>query len=585
MKIDKKYIIKKNKSNTILINKYDTDEIYLFDKVSKIIIDNIDKDENYVVNLIIEKYNVDYKIALNDYRFFIKSINNFTNIETNKISSSKLNSLLNSNNIKECTIEITNVCPFKCDHCYLPKNNHKNMNFNEFKNVVDQLYSLNVNHILLTGGDPLYNPSFNKMYAYLKNKGLFVHINTTLYYLNDNLIDLFKKFKPDGIEISIYGYDNNSYDKFTHSKNSYDNVINNIKKLQNIGVKINLKTVLTKNNYLYISDIKKLSKQLNLPFRYDYILFPKLNEIGKKNSELLKPSQIIEVIKQDNEDVEYFKNAVKNIKLIQKNYVPSDNIFQCRLGKDRIFIDLFGNIKLCMVTLDKININDMSILDSVDYLNDKINILKLKKEDKCYNCYKKKICRYCPGRFKMETLSYTKPPKFYCDLADRLIKEFDIMFELYDNKNKITKNKYDVIYKFIIDNYLDRFKDKKRDEVDTIDAYNNWVNMILNTQNYNILLYYKNNKIIGFIAFMYIDNYLCLSEVQFDINYKNKGYLKDMLKEVIDRSDKSKYDKIYGNINKNNELSKNVFTHIGFKNPEKNRYEISYNDLLKWINS
>ena len=159
------------------------------------------------------------------------------------------------------------------------------------------------------------------------------------------------------------------------------------------------------------------------------------------------------------------------------------------------------------------------------------------------------------------------------------------MFELYDNENKITKNKYDIIYKFIIDNYLDRFKDKKRDEVDTIDAYNNWVNMILNTQNYNILLYYKNNKIIGFIAFMYIDNYLCLSEVQFDINYKNKGYLKDMLKEVINRSDKSKYDKIYENINKNNELSKNVFTHIGFKNLEKNRKEISYNDLLKWINS
>ena len=159
------------------------------------------------------------------------------------------------------------------------------------------------------------------------------------------------------------------------------------------------------------------------------------------------------------------------------------------------------------------------------------------------------------------------------------------MFELYDNKKKIPKTKYDVIYKIIVDNYFDRNKEllSKRDEIDTEEAYNNWVNTILNTKNYNILLYYKDNKIIGFTAFMYTNNELCLSEVQLNIEHKNKGYLKNMLREVIKSTDKNKYDIIYGTINKKNLLSKQVFTHIGFKNTDKNRYEITKEKLDDWL--
>ena len=40
------------------------------------------------------------------------------------------------------------------------------------------------------------------------------------------------------------------------------------------------------------------------------------------------------------------------------------------------------------------------------------------------NCNKKSLCRYCPGKFYMETGSLTNVPNFYCELADKLIKEF-----------------------------------------------------------------------------------------------------------------------------------------------------------------
>ena len=158
------------------------------------------------------------------------------------------------------------------------------------------------------------------------------------------------------------------------------------------------------------------------------------------------------------------------------------------------------------------------------------------------------------------------------------------MFELYSYENKIPKEKYDVIHKIILDNYFEVHPEINKDEYDYVNTYNTWVNTILNTKDYYILLYYIDNKIIGFVAFMYKDDYLWLSEVEFNMNYKNKGYLKTLLKKVIDISDKSRYSKVIGQINPKNTLSRAVFTHIGLVNTYKNRFEISLDNLLKWLN-
>lgn len=161
------------------------------------------------------------------------------------------------------------------------------------------------------------------------------------------------------------------------------------------------------------------------------------------------------------------------------------------------------------------------------------------------------------------------------------------MFELYNLENKIPKEKYDKIYQIIIDNYFERNKDliSKRKEIDTEEAYNNWVKTITTTEDYNIILYYLNNDIVAFVAFTYVTDGLCLSEVQIKKEYQGKLILKQLLKEVLKNCKKSKSKKILGTINPNNKKSIQVFTHIGLKNTINKWYEISYNDLEKWINN
>ena len=91
--------------------------------------------------------------------------------------------------------------------------------------------------VYLTGGEVLTHPDFEKIYIYLKTKGVFVVILTSLSLLNEQHIELFKKYPPLRITASIYAMSSNSFKTVTglngeKYKTLIDNVIT-LKKIRN----------------------------------------------------------------------------------------------------------------------------------------------------------------------------------------------------------------------------------------------------------------------------------------------------------------------------------------------------------------
>ena len=274
-------------------------------------------------------------------------------------------------------------------------------------------------HLLLTGGEPMLHKNFIEIYLYAKKMGLIVNINTNLSLMNDHILETFKLYKPGIIEISVYGYDDNSYEEFTHFSKGFQIVDENINKLLKSNINISLKTVLTKKSKNYIAKIKNYAIGLNVPFRYDYIIFPKLDST-LPNPERCSPKEIIDVLKNDIDAVYLYKNRINNMKKIKIN----NYIFQCEIGKNRIFISADLDIRPCLVVPIKQNYNDVNINEAFDKFAAEIINYKFQKDSKCKKCIKKSVCRYCPGRFYMESGSFEIVPNFYCDLADKIIKEF-----------------------------------------------------------------------------------------------------------------------------------------------------------------
>lgn len=583
MNLKSKYLIKKNANNTLLISKSDSNKIYKFDGVGKIILDNIDIPRDEVIKMLNQQYGVEIETLENDYDDFLQELNTLEELDLSveKVTGTDLNNLLESKEITSCMVEITNRCQFRCDHCYVDKSQKKDMNFKTYKKIIDELYEINCFTITITGGEPLLNKDFKKMYLYAKQKGMRVGINTNGYFINEDIIKLFNKYKPHQIEISIYGYDNKTYEEFTHYKNSFEIINNNIISLINNNINLKLKTVLTKKNVMNFEQIRKYCNKYSSEFRYDYNIFPKVTEeIFKKNEESLLPNEILKIIKMNKDDTEYFKTAVNNL---NKNLEINDNVFQCSVGKEQIFIDCYGNIKPCLVVNEKYNIEQYKIIDALNMFRNGICKLHFSNNSKCKKCYKKKLCKYCPGKFQLETGSYETPPKEYCELCDLLISEFEEKFkyQIFSNENMPENLILLNMCKILVENY-----NMINDTNDSVDiSFPEWLNMIENTQNYNMLLCFKNEELVGFICYTYIDIGLMLSEVQIKKEYQGKyDILRKMLKQVIDKSDKRLYSDVYGTISSKNLKSQNVFKHIGFENTKGILYKININTLINWIN-
>lgn len=323
------------------------------------------------------------------------------------------------NKIKSCLIELTNCCNFRCEHCYVDKQKHLFLDVNLLRTFLIELHSIGCMEVTFTGGETLLYPYFKEIYLFAKNLGFFVNINTNASLLNESIIEFFIQFKPKLIEISLYGYNNKTYDDFTKTVNMFEKVKNAINLLKKANLSFALKTPISKKNYKHLNELKDFAKQNNCEFRWDYYIFPSIGKEIGLNSEQVPEEELIEIFKQDDEIVEYFKNKIKNLKLEESN-----KIFQCTGGEENLFLDCEGVIHMCISMRNSVcKYPNYSIKDAINYFKE-FKEQEFSENNVCKNCNKKSICKYCPARFQGETGDFCKPHSWHCNLANLIIKNF-----------------------------------------------------------------------------------------------------------------------------------------------------------------
>lgn len=157
------------------------------------------------------------------------------------------------------------------------------------------------------------------------------------------------------------------------------------------------------------------------------------------------------------------------------------------------------------------------------------------------------------------------------------------MINLYDNniEDNVLRQMYNILIENLFITYPDFLKEKNKH--DNKENYDMWTNMIKETKNYKVITYTENNKVVGFLNYSIIEGNLWISEVQIKNDYKNRGILKKLIKRFVLLDEIKKYDSITIHINDRNNVSKKVFTHIGFKPTSNTLYKISMKDIIKWL--
>ena len=169
-----------------------------------------------------------------------------------------------------CQIEITYRCNHLCTFCYNSPSGEREMTTEQILEAVRKVSELGVLYMTLTGGEALCHKDFFKIAAEVRRLGMALRIYSNGYLLADKkMVRKLKALNPMEVEISIHGARPETHEALTRIKGSLEKTIKAVENLNEAGIKVNLKTPITRLNQNELFDIKALANRLGRPITFD----------------------------------------------------------------------------------------------------------------------------------------------------------------------------------------------------------------------------------------------------------------------------------------------------------------------------
>ena len=343
--------------------------------------------------------------------------------------------------ITSVMLELTYRCSEKCIHCYnegatrndeevSKRGNRQELNFDDYKRVIDELYEQGLMKVCLTGGDPFSKTFAWELIDYLYKKGIAFDVYTNGQRIVDN-VEKLANYYPRVIGVSIYSGIPEVHDYITRTKGSWERSMTVVRRLSELAVPMNLKCCVMRPNvksYFMVADI---AKQYGAVPQFEISLTDSI-EGDRCVSKYLRmtPEQLEIVLRDDNVSLYVGKEAPNyggQQKPLEENpcgagynsfcITPEGNLIPCCA-----FHTLFGNIK------------ERSVSEIIEGSKELLywRGLKLSDYEECGQYDYCAYCNLCPGNNFIEHGTPLKASEVNCymaktrfTLAQKMILGFD----------------------------------------------------------------------------------------------------------------------------------------------------------------
>ena len=243
--------------------------------------------------------------------------------------------------------EVTNKCNFACPHCY--KEAHMDgcyLDMDKMHRIVSEFAGFSPN-IVLTGGEALMHPQIEDIL-----KMTVMNFETTLMtngYLLDRIdIELLSRLKR--LQVSMYGYDDESYYSFTKNRNGFSRLSSGFEKIRKCkGLEMVLTVGMTRENINQLDKYVEAAIGLGAPALFFGVALPvgranEGNDIFEFNErEGLRAYNLVSELRRQYEAkirIMPFENQGDYVPLHQKS-------LGCQGGKSNIVINEKGMVRPC----------------------------------------------------------------------------------------------------------------------------------------------------------------------------------------------------------------------------------------------
>lgn len=342
------------------------------------------------------------------------------------------------------TLELLPLCNMNCDMCYVRLNKDelaqkgRIREKQEWLTLARQMKDEGVLFLLLTGGEPLLYPDFQELYKGLLDMGMIVTINTNGTLINEKWADFFAQYKPRRINITLYGKDENTYEKLCHYKEGFKRVVRGIHLLRAKNIDVKLNGSLTRRNKEDLPVLLNIAEKLEVPISIDTYMYPASRERNCVFSQEIRldakeaGEKKVEIIKR--ELGERFGGYCQQIKRLDEHEKVGevDCGMKCRAGKSSFVVNWQGNITPC-VMLQKPSFNVFDEGFSMSWSKLVREVEKIKISVKCITCHRREICPTCAACALLETGSYTGVPNYLCDYTEGMMERATKYVEYKDD--------------------------------------------------------------------------------------------------------------------------------------------------------
>ena len=301
-----------------------------------------------------------------------------------------------ANSLSHCSFELTYKCNEKCRYCYCGEDDRDELRTEEIKDILDQLYEMNVLELTFTGGDPFIRRDTFEIMEYAYKKGFAFNIFTNGLALSDSDLLRIKAIHPKSIHFSIHSHIPEKHDAFTQVSGSFEKTVSTIRKCVLIGLPTNIKFTVTTHNIDDVDGVLSLAEELNTTIQVSTEVFAKNDgDASTLNYSVRDTEAMMKVYALEKRHIlTKCSEGISGLKSYDEDGRP------CGAGDHAINITPYGEVNVCNAL--QISIGDVRKQKISDIWNNSEELKQIRKIrwsdiGECGECENRELCNFCIG--------------------------------------------------------------------------------------------------------------------------------------------------------------------------------------------